>query len=125
MRLLLDTHIALWWVNGDSTISEKAIELIADESNLCFFSAASVWEIEIKASVGKLSVPESFYAEICKQAFIELPVSHAHAQTLRKLPVLHKDPFDRMLVAQAVVENLTLLTADRRIAQYPVSTLLT
>ncbi len=118
MRVLLDTHIFLWAVSDHSRLTDVARGLIqgADE---VFVSSASIWEVSIKVAVGKLKVDVAdLIAQIGGACFLELPVMAKHARTLSSLPPLHRDPFDRMLVAQAICEPLYLLTSDRKLAQY-------
>ena len=121
MRLLLDTHIFLWAV--DATLPDKARALI-DEATEVFVSSASIWEISIKARLGKLDADPAFLASlIMPSGFRELPVSASHAAAVFRLPEStdgHKDPFDRLLAAQALTEPLILLTADVRLSQYAV-----
>ncbi len=118
MKLLLDTHIYLWWLIDDAELSRKARELIAD-ANAVFVSAISIWEAGIKWQSGKLPVsPMDLYAGIVPNNFIELPVTMAHTLAAATLPPLHKDPFDRMLVAQAIAEPLHLLSTDKALAEY-------
>ncbi len=124
MRLLLDTHAFLWWITDDKRLSRSARDLIADGANEVFFSAASAWEIVIKARLGRVVLPEEperFIAEqITANAFQVLPVHLHHALKVHGLPDLHRDPFDRMLVAQAMGEEMALLSGDPQIARYPV-----
>lgn len=124
MKVLLDTHVFLWWITDDPRLSERAREIISDGENTLFFSAASAWEIAIKAKLGKLSVPGDFEAFITEQliqnSITPLPVRLGHALRVYNLPVHHRDPFDRLLVAQAQVEKLPIVTGDPAIAQYPV-----
>ena len=110
----------LWWMNGDKKLPSAAKELIGDASHLCFVSAASVWEIEIKLALGKLSLPDRFYEFLDEQDFVELPIQNSHARAIRSLPLHHKDPFDRLIIAQALIENLTVVTADNRFLQYGI-----
>jgi PIN domain nuclease of toxin-antitoxin system len=124
VRILLDTHVLLWWLNDDPTLGDRGRELISTAENLIFFSAASIWEIRVKQGTGKLDLPEDFAEVLAGQPFESLAVTVEHAHTLQDLPLLHRDPFDRLLVAQARTDRLTLLTHDRTIAQYDVSTLL-
>lgn len=120
MNLLLDTHVALWWVQNHS-ISSEAQAAILDRSNRVFISAAVIWELATKRSVNKLTLeadPEREWDEI---GFEPLPISAAHARRVATLPLHHRDPFDRILVAQAVAESMTLVTRDRLFAQYDVA----
>jgi len=124
VRLLLDTHVLLWWLADDPALGEHGRELISTPENLIFFSAASVWEIRIKQGIGKLDLPADFAEALAGQAFEPLAVNVAHAHAVRELPLLHRDPFDRVLIAQARLERLTILTRDQVIAQYDVPTVL-
>jgi PIN domain nuclease of toxin-antitoxin system len=123
MNLLLDTHALLWWLGDDPTLSGKARDAIADGRNVVFVSAASIWEIRIKQAIGKLKLPRSFREVLEAQAFMNLPVTAEHAHGVLALPPHHRDPFDRMLVAQAKAERLTVVTRDERIKRYGVSVL--
>ncbi len=122
MRLLLDTHILLWAAGAPERLSAKAHGLLADEAHELLFSAASIWEIVIKSGLGRddFSVDaRQLRAALLINGYRELPVSSLHALTLADLPALHKDPFDRILLAQAMREELTLVTADTALAAYP------
>ena len=122
MRLLLDTHLLIWAVSQPERLSAKGLALMSDTGNELFFSVASLWEIAIKASHKRadfmVDVPE-LHGELLRNAYQELPVLAAHTFAVAHLPHLHKDPFDRLLLAQAMRENLTLLTADETLATYP------
>ncbi len=125
MRVLLDTHAFLWWADNDSRLSPRARKVLADRSNEVYFSAASGWEIAIKTAIGRLKIvgdtPEKFVLEqIAQNGFETLPISLAHALKTYSLPNHHKDPFDRILIAQASLEGLTLLTADRHFMGYGI-----
>jgi PIN domain nuclease of toxin-antitoxin system len=124
VRLLLDTHFLLWWLADDPALGDRAREVISAPENLIFFSAASVWEIRIKQGIGKLELPNNFADVLAGQALEPLAVLVAHAHGLQDLPPLHRDPFDRLLIAQARIERLTLLTRDQIISRYDVATLL-
>ena len=121
MRLLLDTHIAIWWLSGDPRLSIATRRAIQDVPN-AFLSAVSLWEIFIKQDTGRLDLPVGF-VDALRDDFIELPLTFDHAVEGRALPLLHRDPFDRMLVAQAKVERLTIVTADRVLSGYGVPVL--
>ncbi len=123
MNLLLDTHALLWWLGQPAALSVAARQAIADPDNTVYLSAAVVWEIRIKAALDKLHLPANFREVLDEQPFLPLPVTVAHAHAIQSLPALHRDPFDRILVAQAVCERLTIVTRDRSIAGYPVPTL--
>ena len=122
-RLLLDTHTFLWWLADDPSLGEKARAVIADGRNDVYVSAASIWEISIKRALGKLEAPDDLEQVVEDENFIRLPISLFHAEAAGKLQPLHHDPFDRMLVAQAQSEGLTLVTADEHIPGYGVHTL--
>lgn len=118
MRLLLDTHIYLWLVGDDPKLTSSARRLIR-ESDDVFVSSASIWEIAIKVSLGKLSADVATLSAFVRNSGLsELAIRSSHAVQVRNLPLLHRDPFDRMLVAQAVYEGLQLLTADRNLTRY-------
>jgi len=124
MRILLDTHFVLWWLADDPDLGEQARDLIAAPENLIFYSAASIWEIRIKHALGKLELPDEFSDALGRQAFEPLAVTVDHAHAIQDLPQLHRDPFDRLLIAQARCERLTILTRDGIIGQYDVATVL-
>ncbi|MHA6616564.1 type II toxin-antitoxin system VapC family toxin [Pseudonocardia sp. DLS-67] len=123
MRLLVDSHVLLWWLQADPRLAAAAAEAMEDGDNALYLSAASVWELSIKQSIGKLRVDVDLRSHAMEQGFTELPVTGAHATAARDLPFHHKDPFDRMLVAQAAVEGLTLVTADDALVAYGVPVL--
>ncbi len=123
MNLLLDTHVLLWWLDDNITLLTHAKEAIADGSNMVFVSAVSIWEIRIKHALGKLEIPVNFREVLERQAFDMLPITADHAHLIGELPAHHRDPFDRMLIAQALFERFTLVTRDRRFKRYKVSTL--
>ncbi len=127
MRVLLDTHAFLWWIVDSPQLSPHAREIIGDGSNQLFVSAASAWEIAIKVQLGKLTLPdapECFVPEqLSRNAMESLPILLSHALHVSMLPVYHRDPFDRMLVAQSQLEDLPILTADPQITQYAVNVL--
>jgi PIN domain nuclease of toxin-antitoxin system len=124
VNLLLDTHAVLWWLDDDPTLSDAARAEISDPENTVYLSAVAVWEMRIKQGIGKLDLPDDFEEVLDGQAFSKLPVTVDHAHTIAGLPAIYRDPFDRMLVAQAVVEGMTIVTRDRRIAEYGVDVLL-
>ncbi|MGE0387501.1 MAG: type II toxin-antitoxin system VapC family toxin [Gammaproteobacteria bacterium] len=124
MRILLDTHVFLWWVEGDRELPRRARAAIVEPDNECFLSIASAWELTIKAALGKLrlAVPVRRYVadHLAANAFSLLPVDLAHLGRLEGLPAHHGDPFDRLLVAQALEEELTVVTADPVFRKYGV-----
>jgi PIN domain nuclease of toxin-antitoxin system len=124
VRLLLDTHFLLWWLADDPALGNRGRELISSPENFVFYSAASIWEIRIKQGIGMLNLPDDFADVLDGQAFEPLAITVGHAHALQGLPLIHRDPFDRLLVAQARVERLTILTRDQIISQYDAMTLL-
>ena len=118
MKLLLDTQLMLWWLADSPKLSRQARAFIADPENTVFVSAATMWEIRIKEKLGKLDVPANLIATVRSEEFEWIPVSAEHADATMDLPLLHRDPFDRMLVAQAKWMGITLLTSDPMLAQY-------
>jgi PIN domain nuclease of toxin-antitoxin system len=121
MNLLLDTHVFLWAVDNNPNLSPVAREAIVDGGNIVYVSAATAWEISIKRAIGKLEIPNSDYLEELRlHRFTPLSITTEHALAVENLPAHHKDPFDRMLIAQAQEEKLTLVTRDPRIKIYDV-----
>lgn len=121
MKLLLDTHILLWAAAG-AGLSQAALARLEDPDTELLFSAASIWEVAIKSSLGRPDFnldAAVFRRELLESGYAELPIDGAHAAATTRLPDLHKDPFDRILVAQATVEGHTLVTADRAVLAYP------
>lgn len=118
MNLLLDTHVLLWWLTDPASLSQQAQAAIASGENLVFVSAASVWEMTIKSGLGKLTMPNDLDQQMQIERFDELPIRIADARLVATLPALHRDPFDRMLVAQARNNSLILVTRDRLILAY-------
>ena len=119
-RLLLDTHVLLWWLADDPALGAVTRQLIGESRNQVLVSAASIWEVSIKRSKGLLEVPDDLEALVEDEGFTKLPISLFHAQQAGALPEIHRDPFDRMLIAQAQAEGLELVTADGIIPQYGV-----
>jgi PIN domain nuclease of toxin-antitoxin system len=119
MRLLLDTHAVLWWQTDDRRLSKPARKAI-QAADVVWVSAASAWEVAIKTALGRLRLSEPFAITVASDDLTELPVLFAHADTLATLPPHHADPFDRMLVAQALVEGATLVTRDTALGAYGV-----
>lgn len=122
MKLLLDTHAVLWWQADDRRLSVTARRAIAT-ADVVWVSAASGWEVAIKAALGRLRADEPFAVTVAADDFTELPVTLAHAARLQALPSHHADPFDRLLVAQAMVEGATLVTRDAALGAYGVPVL--
>jgi PIN domain nuclease of toxin-antitoxin system len=124
MRLLLDTHLLLWAVASSRRLTKEARELIEDPENDLFYSAASLWEIAIKSGLrrGDFVVDvAALHAALSEMALAELPVRATHALAVTRLPEVHRDPFDRLLIAQAVTEPLVLLTNDEILGKYPAA----
>lgn len=121
MKLLLDTHTLLWWLENPDLLSEESRTAIRDGENAVYISAAVIWEIVIKRAMGKLDIPSNIEQALRANGFSALPVSIAHALAVERLPHLHKDPFDRLLIAQAIAEGLTLVTRDPNVMKYSVS----
>jgi PIN domain nuclease of toxin-antitoxin system len=122
VRLLLDTHALLWWLSDDPSLSEVARAAIATPDADVAVSAASAWEISIKSGLGKLTAPDDLETQLVRHQFRPLGITVAHALAAGSLPRHHDDPFDRMLVAQARIEGMTLVTRDARIGLYGVAT---
>lgn len=122
MTLLLDTHVVLWGIAGDATLGMEFLDRLRTDPDI-FLSPVSLWEITIKQAARKLAGPPDLAERVRAMGFRELPVTHAHAIAAGRLPPHHRDPFDRMLVAQAVTEGLTLATRDASIALYDVDVL--
>lgn len=121
MKLLLDTHLLLWAAGEPKKLSPKARKLIADTDNELMFSAASLWEVAIKRALGRTDFQVDsrlLRRGLIDNGYVELPVFSAHAVAVESLPPIHKDPFDRLLIAQSLVEGVTLLTSDAAVAQY-------
>ena len=120
MNLLLDTHVLIWALENNPTLSKPARNAIINGKNMVFISPASIWEINIKKAIGKLESPDNLLKEIEIHRFTELTINFQHAELAGKLPDIHKDPFDRMLISQAILEKLTLVTRDSLVTQYDV-----
>ena len=127
MRVILDTHAFLWFIMGDARLSASARGLIEDAQNERLVSAGSLWEIAVKVSIGKLTLTEPFDViiprELSQNGIQILPITVAHLSVLCGLPFRHRDPFDRLLIAQAMAENVPLVSADAIVGAYPVSRL--
>jgi PIN domain nuclease of toxin-antitoxin system len=122
VSLLLDTHVVLWWLTDDPALSDD-IKTRLDHDPDVYISAATIWEVAIKQAIGKLASPADLPERIRDSGFTALAISFEHAITAGRLPLIHRDPFDRMLVAQAKCEDLTLVTHDSRCRKYEVSVL--
>jgi len=123
VRLLLDTHVAIWFLEDPAQLVDEARLAIDEPANLTYVSAASVWETALKQAAQRLSLPEPLDVGAARAGFEELPVTWAHGRAAAALPPVHRDPFDRMLVAQALTEDLVLVTRDPLIRRYDVATM--
>jgi len=124
MNVLLDTHAAIWFFEDNKRMSKSATEVIFNLENMIYVSFASLWELAIKLSTGRLEFDngiEGFIEAIHKNEFVLLEISSEHIKTISKLPLIHRDPFDRMIVAQAIVEDMVIVTIDDNIAKYDIS----
>ncbi len=121
MEYLIDTHVLLWWLMGNPRLNAQCHEILQYKPVWC--SVVSLWEITIKEQAGKIIIPNSFMSDLKGYGFIWLDVEFKHIQALRSLPLIHKDPFDRLLISQTQTEELVLITADRNIRRYNVPTL--
>jgi PIN domain nuclease of toxin-antitoxin system len=120
VKLLIDTHAALWLLDGDARLSQSADQMLTDPANEVLLSAAVVWEVAIKQSLGKLDAPDGFSSTLIDGGATALPVSIEHAREVASLPWHHRDPFDRLLVAQAVLEDAVVVSSDERLRVYDV-----
>lgn len=120
MNLFLDTHILLWWLDDNHSLSKQARDAIATTDNLIFISVAVIWEIRIKQALGKLEIPPDFMIILKQQGFEILSITANHAYKVGDLPMHHRDPFDRLLITQAMEEGLTIMTHDRVFKKYGV-----
>ncbi len=125
MNYLLDTHVFLWALADPGRLDAKAAGAIRNTHHAVFVSAVTAVEIAIKSALGKLDAPPDLEEEVCLRGFSHLPLHYRHGAALRTLPMHHQDPFDRMLIAQAMREGLTIITHDRKFAEYPVAVLWT
>ena len=120
MRLLLDTHILLWWLSQSKKLSVQSKKLTENSRNTIFVSAISIWEISLKQSQRKLRIPSSYIKTIKNEGLLALPITFDHALKVKNLPFHHKDPFDRLLIAQAMEEKLILISDDKYIKKYKI-----
>lgn len=123
MNYLLDTHIILWWLTNPKQIAVRASKIIADKENSIFISNASLWEMAIKKSLGRLTLPRNIVEILQTEGFQFMPIGHEEALGISDLLQIHQDPFDRMLVMQAKLYNCVLITRDKNIMNYPVVTI--
>ena len=123
MTLLFDTNALLWWLVDDTRLSKLARDALTEPDVAVFVSPASVWEIAIKENLGKLSAPNNWLERLEEERITPLPITHRHARDAGRLPLHHRDPFDRLLIAQAQAEELTVVTRDPRFTTYGVNTI--
>ncbi len=123
MSYLLDSNALLWFRQENTRMPAPVLHMLQDPTKEVYYSVITPWELSIKQAKGKLSLPKHFFTSLPTLGFDCLPITEIHVETLRSLPTLHGDPFDRMLVAQAKTEHLTLITGDKQLAEYPVKTL--
>ena len=121
MRLLVDSCVLVWWLDHPGSLAKEAREAISDPANEVYFSAASVWELGLKIRKGKLTMPVDFASALAEDGFSPLPVTVNHAARSLSLPAVHEDPFDRLLVVQAIEEGLVMVTRDEVIRDYPLA----
>jgi PIN domain nuclease of toxin-antitoxin system len=121
VKLLLDTHAALWWLSGDERVGVDAARQLTDDTNQVLLSAAVIWEVAIKRSLGKLKAPLDLAATLLGAGAQPLPVTLDHAAGVQSLPWHHRDPFDRLLIAQALAEGAALVSRDKPLRRYGVS----
>lgn len=122
MQYLIDTHVILWWFTSPEKIKNKAQKIIQDKSNRIFISSASFWEMAIKKSLGRLTLPHNLLEAVASENFKILPIMPEDGLGVADLPLLHSDPFDRILVIQAKLNDLIIITSDSKISEYPVIT---
>ena len=126
MNILLDTHAVIWFFENNKRLSQTAIDVVYDLENMIYVSVASVWEVAIKLSTGKLEFSggiDNFIETIYKNEFDLLDIRPNHIKASARLPFIHRDPFDRMLIAQSVAEGMAIVTADEHILKYDISTI--
>lgn len=120
---LLDTNALIWWLQEDKKLSNDAYSIIKKPNVAIYVSLVSIWEISIKQSIGKLTFDKDFDTALARERFILLPITYEHARAVKNIPWIHRDPFDRLLIAQAQNEGFVLITSDKQIKKYDVQTL--
>ncbi len=123
MQYLLDTHIMIWWLTTPEKINNKAQKIIRDKSNAIFISSVSFWEAAIKKSLGRLTLPHNLIEAVALESFKILPIAPEECLGVADLPLIHSDPFDRLLIMQAKLHDLVIITKDAEFTKYPVVTL--
>jgi len=124
MNYLLDTHILLWWLSDSPELNDKIKSIINDPKNFIYISVGSIWEISIKKSIGKLEINEDYVKILQEENITVIDITLEHVNKLNELPEIHKDPFDRILICQSIVENITFVTNDPQIKKYPIKILI-
>jgi PIN domain nuclease of toxin-antitoxin system len=124
VKLLLDTHVLVWWLEDARALGRRGRRLIAEPENAIFVSSVSIWELRIKQAIGKIVLPDTFEAELANEGFESLSMTATHAHAVKDLPMYHRDPFDRMLIAQARCDDLVLLTHDAIAGRYDVQSII-
>ena len=122
MKYLLDTNVILWWLTEPEKIAPKARKIISDRNNAIYTSSVSYWEMAIKTNIGRLTLPNNILGILSAEGFLMLPLTPEEGLSVVDLPAIHQDPFDRMLVIQAKLNDLVLITPDKKIMDYPVVT---
>ena len=126
MNYLLDTHTIIWFLNGDASLSEKSRRIIENQDNVKFVSVATIWEIAIKISLNKFRFEQGFkkFLDLIEDNGFEIiPISIEHAITVSTLDFIHRDPFDRLIISQALTDNMTIITSDKAVKKYEVRTI--
>lgn len=123
MKLLLDTHTVLWWAGHDPRLTDSALDELIDDSNQLLLSAVVAWEIGVKSALGKLRANDALWHQLAETDIVDLPITVAHARAIEHLPRHHRDPFDRLLVAQAQIEKAVLVSSDDTLRRYDVEVL--
>ncbi len=120
MKVIIDTHVLLWWLDEPKSLSKEARDVLAQQENIVYVSAASTWEIAIKQSLGKLKIPKGIEVVLEKNSFTELSISILHSRAVAQLPSIHGDPFDRLLIAQTICEKASIITRDKIFSKYHI-----
>jgi PIN domain nuclease of toxin-antitoxin system len=124
MRVLLDTHTLIWGLCEPDRLNVKTKELLTNIDNIIFVSIASLWELQIKKSLNKITLPDNFTSQLQENGYELLNITHEHISKLDTIPMIHRDPFDRMLISQCIYENIPLVTKDTEIIKYNIQTII-
>ena len=124
MRVLLDTHTLIWGLCEPDRLNVKTKELLANIDNIIFVSIASMWELQIKKSLNKITLPDNFTSQLQEHGYELLNITNEHISKLDTIPMIHRDPFDRMLISQCIYENIPLVTKDTEIIKYNIQTII-